>query len=100
LNDEVLLVPYKISRYKTLSVQFGVSNQADSIGLVCSKGDSRDGMREEVIAGWIKQNNESLRDLYTSLSTTFPRSAMASSFTRILDHKIRSTTVGKTPLDE
>jgi hypothetical protein len=29
-------------------VKLGVSNQADSIGIVCLKEDSKEGMREEI----------------------------------------------------
>jgi hypothetical protein len=57
MHYKVLHVPYKISRYKTLSVKLGVSNEEDNIGLACSKEDAKEGMTEEVTAGWIKWDN-------------------------------------------
>jgi hypothetical protein len=67
--------------------------------------------RDEVTGEWRKQHNEQLNDLDRSTNIVWviiiyflwhcsPARAMASSFTRFLDHTQRRATVSMTPLDK
>ena len=48
----------------------------------------------------LRPENQIIQNFFFVSGATAPQWAMASSFTRFLDHAQRRTTVGRTPLDE